>query len=65
MEWVLTGRGVMQKGRVGSAPVRILDAAGMERVVVPMLAEDPFLLLAPQEAERERRRYEQWNAERS
>jgi hypothetical protein len=64
MEWVLTGRGVVQKGRIGAAPVRVVDAPGMERVVVPMLAEDPFLLLAPEAAERERRRYEQWNAER-
>ncbi len=64
MEWVLTGRGVMQKGRIGAAPVRVVDGPGMERVVVPMLAEDPFLLLAPEAAERERRRYEEWNVER-
>ena len=30
----------------------------------PMLAEDPFLLLARDAAERERRRYEEWAAER-
>jgi hypothetical protein len=29
-----------------------------------MLARDPFLLLAPAAATRERRRYEFWNAER-
>jgi len=64
MEWILTGRGVLVRGRIGDAPVRILDAAGMERVVAPMLAEDPFLLLAKEAADRERRRYEHWAAER-
>jgi aminoglycoside 3-N-acetyltransferase len=65
MEWVLTGRGVLVRGRIGDAPVRVVDAAGMERVVAPMLAEDPFLLLSREPADRERRRYERWIGERA
>lgn len=64
MEPVVLQEGVLVKGQIGQAQVRVVDAAGMERVVAPMLARDPFLLLAPAAAARERRRYEFWNSER-
>ncbi len=57
---VLEGEGAMTGGTIGAADVRIMDAALMGAVVTPMLAEDPFLLLQPEVAERERRRYEGW-----
>jgi len=63
MEPVLGREGVLRKGRIGRAEVRVVEAAGMERVVMPMLARDPFLLLRRDVAERERRRYEHWQAE--
>lgn len=62
---VLEREGVLVKGRIGKAEVRVVDAAGMEAVVAPMLAQDPFLLLVPEVAESERRRFERWNAGRS
>jgi aminoglycoside 3-N-acetyltransferase len=56
MEPVLESAGALVKGAIGAATVRVIDASGMERVVTPMLAEDPFLLLAPEIAARERAR---------
>ena len=64
MEPILERERVLVKGRIGEATVRVVDAAGMERVVMPLLAEDPFLLLAPELAEQERLRYDQWRAQR-
>ena len=46
MEPVLEERGAMVKGRIGDATVRVLEAAAMRDIMMPMLAEDPFLLLA-------------------
>ena len=60
MEPVLARCGALVTGPIGAAEVRIIDAAAMERVVAPMLAEDPFLLLAREDAERERARYDRW-----
>jgi aminoglycoside 3-N-acetyltransferase len=57
MEPVLRRAGVLVKGRIGDAEVRVLDAADMERAVMPMLAEDPFLLLTREAARRERARF--------
>lgn len=62
MEPILESGGVLVKGRIGEAQVRVVDAAGMEGLIVPMLAEDPFLPLAPEAARRERRRYQEWQA---
>ena len=60
MEPVLIEAGALVKGPIGAAEVRIVDAAAMQRTVAPLLARDPFLLLAPQEAKRERARYNLW-----
>jgi aminoglycoside 3-N-acetyltransferase len=60
MEPALLERGVMVKGAIGDATVRVVDAAAMRATVVAMMAEDPFLLLAPSAAARERERYESW-----
>jgi len=60
MEPVLARCGALAKGRIAAADVRVVDAAGMERTVAPLLAEDPFLLLAREDAERERARYDRW-----
>jgi aminoglycoside 3-N-acetyltransferase len=62
MEPVLEAAGALARGTIGDATVLIVDAALMERTVAPMLAEDPFLLLAPDAATRERDRYEAWTA---
>jgi aminoglycoside 3-N-acetyltransferase len=62
MEPVLESAGVLVRGTIGEATVRVLDAAGMERIVTPMLAEDPFLLLRGDAAARERARYDDWTA---
>ncbi len=64
MEPILEREGALVKGSIGQATVRVIDAAGMERVVMPMLAEDSFLLLSARLAEDERVRYDQWRAER-
>ena len=58
MEPILAEAGALVKGPIGAAEVRVVDAAAMERTVAPLLAQDPFLLLAPREAERERARYD-------
>ncbi len=60
VEPVLEERGALVKGGIGDATVRVLDAAAARDIIVPMLAEDPFLLLAPRPAARERHRYEEW-----
>ncbi len=60
VEPLLEERGALVKGQIGDATVRVLDAAAARDTIVPMLAEDPFLLLAPGPAARERRRYEEW-----
>jgi hypothetical protein len=52
------------KGRIGAATVRVVDARGMEGLMAPRLAEDPFLLLSPPVAERERRGFGKWVGER-
>jgi aminoglycoside 3-N-acetyltransferase len=62
MEPILQARGAMVKGQIGGATVRAVDAGAMRDVVVPMQAEDPFLLLAQPAAVRERQRYEAWRA---
>jgi aminoglycoside 3-N-acetyltransferase len=62
MESVLERQGVLVRGQIGAADVLVVDSAGMERVVMPKLAEDPFLLLAAEPGERERRRYDEWRA---
>ncbi len=62
MEPVLAREGALARGRIGEATVRVIDAAAMERTVMPLLAEDPFVLLAPEAARRERARYERWRA---
>lgn len=63
MEPILEREGVLAKGRIGEAEVRVVDAAAMRDLLLPMLAEDPFLLLVPGLAERESQRYEQWRAD--
>jgi len=60
VEPVLEARGALVKGQIGAATVRVLDAAAMRDILVPMLAEDPFLLLAARPAARERARFEEW-----
>lgn len=62
MEPMLQTAGVLVKGEIGEATVRAVDARRMRDIVVPMMAEDPFLLLAERPAARERRRYEMWRA---
>jgi aminoglycoside 3-N-acetyltransferase len=52
--------GILRTGTIGAATVRVVDAAGMERVAAPMVAGDPFLPLAPEAAARERERYRRW-----
>lgn len=64
MEPVLEREGALVRGQIGAADVLVVEAAGMERVVMPMLAENPFLLLEPGPAERERRRYDEWRGDR-
>ena len=39
---------------------RVVDAAAMQGAVAPLLAQDPFLLLAPEQAQRERACYDRW-----
>lgn len=60
MEPVLEERDALVKGQIGDATVRVVNARAMRDIVVPMLAEDPFLLLAERTAVRERKRYEAW-----
>ena len=62
LEPELIERGAMVKGAIGDATVRVVDAAAMRDVVVPMLAQDPFLPLAEPAATRERARYDGWRA---
>lgn len=57
VEPVLGTEGALRRGAIGAATVRVVDAAAMERVLVPLLAEDPFLLLAPEAAAKERARW--------
>lgn len=54
MEPILEREGVLRSGTIGAATVRVVDAAGMAAVMLPMLARDPFALLAPGVRERER-----------
>jgi len=65
LEPVLAGHGALVRGRIGEAPVRVVDAQRMRDALVPMLARDPFLTLAEPHATRERARYEAWRAERT
>jgi aminoglycoside 3-N-acetyltransferase len=58
MEPLLAEEGALRTGGIGNATVRAIDAARMERVMMPMLAKDPFLTLAPGPARRERTRWE-------
>ncbi len=51
-EGVLTEEGALLKGRIGAAAVRVLDAARMEAVMMPRLAENPFLLYRADVADR-------------
>jgi aminoglycoside 3-N-acetyltransferase len=60
MEPILAEAGALVKGPIGAAEVRVIDAAAMQRTIAPLLAEDPFLLLAPEQAKRERARYNRW-----
>jgi len=62
MEPVLTGEAALVKGTIGRADVRVVDAAKMRDIVLPMLAEDPFVLLSWEAAGRVRRGYEQWHS---
>jgi len=64
MEPLLTSRGALVSGRIGAAAVRVIDSAAMERVLAPRLAEDPFMILSPAVAARERRSWQRWLAER-
>jgi aminoglycoside 3-N-acetyltransferase len=60
LEPVLAEGGALQKGRIGEADIRVVRADRMATVLLPMLAEDPFLFLAPGGAALERERYERW-----
>ena len=62
MESTLQAAGVLVKGEIGEATVRLVDARRMRDMIVPMLAEDPFLPLAERPAAREYRRYEMWRS---
>jgi aminoglycoside 3-N-acetyltransferase len=52
---LLRQAGALQETTVGQATVRVLDAALMERTIMPLLARDPLFLLS-EEAK------EQWKA---
>lgn len=43
-EPILERAGALVKGCIGDADVRVVDAAGMEAAIMPLLAENPFLL---------------------
>ncbi len=64
MEPVLLEGGALRSAQIGQATVRVVDAARMRALILPMLARDPFCLLAPGPAERERERYECWCRQR-
>ena len=64
MEPILEREGILVRARIGAAEVRLVAAVPMRKLVLGMLARDPFLLLAEDAAERERRRYRAWNAAR-
>jgi aminoglycoside 3-N-acetyltransferase len=44
-EPILAEAGALVAGRIGHADVRVVDAAQMEAVIMPLLAENPFMLL--------------------
>jgi len=46
-EPLLEAEGVLRRGRIGEADVRIVDAAGMREVLLPRLARDVCCLLTP------------------
>jgi aminoglycoside 3-N-acetyltransferase len=50
--------GGLVRGRIGQADVMVVDAAKMEAIVVPLLARDRYLLLAPEAAQRMRARFQ-------
>ena len=62
MEPVLERASVLTRGSIGAAEVTVVDAAGMEKVVLDKLTKDPFLLLSQDVASGERSRYERWIA---
>jgi aminoglycoside 3-N-acetyltransferase len=64
MEPTLLETGAMVKGTIGEATVRVVESGPMRDVLLPRLAEDPFLFLAERDAERERRRNRQWRHNR-
>lgn len=64
MEPILLRHGAMQKGRIGGAAVRVVEAGAMRDLLVPMLAEDPFMFLEASHGRAERRRYEEAREER-
>ncbi len=57
MEPVLLRSGALRRGTIGRAAVRLLHAGKMRDLFMPMFAEDPFCLLTPESAERERSRH--------
>jgi len=60
LEPLLEREGALVKGRIGDAGVRVLDAARMAEVILPRMAENPFLTLGEEFAKRERKRYDKW-----
>ncbi len=60
LEPVLEREGALVKGHIGEAGVRVLDAARMADILLPRMAENPFLTLGVEFARRERTRYDEW-----
>ncbi|MFO7958594.1 MAG: AAC(3) family N-acetyltransferase [Candidatus Brocadiia bacterium] len=60
LEPLLEREGALAKGQIGDATVRVMDAARMAGVLLPRMAENPFLTLGEEFAKRERKRYDRW-----
>jgi aminoglycoside 3-N-acetyltransferase len=52
---LLRQAGALREARVGQAVVRVVDAALMERTIMPLLARDPLYLLTDEAADRWRK----------